>query len=661
MTKQSLIGATIADTYHIEQKLGAGGMGTVYVAQNVRLGKRYALKVLNPEVANTYPGAVDRFKREAVTAGRLGHVGIVQVHDISQTDDGYLYMVMDLLEGQDLESRMVARGLLPWPDVHRIVTQTCDALATAHEAGIVHRDLKPANIFLAQRRGEGERAVLLDFGVAKVLDAQRLLSDYNGDDSTPGRTSTPTLTKPGTIVGTPNYMSPEQASGIAVDHRADIYSMGAVLFHMIAGRPPFDAESLLAVLTMIAIDPVPPIAKVNPDAPWSHDLDLVIAKAMSKKPEDRFQDIREFAASLPSPTGKAAAAVIPVRAPVDGALDTINQPSTLEMYQLPPEPVAPRTVVSQQISIARDRSFPSEPSITVTPITPSTPPPPAEPRRSKLTLIVFLGLLVAGVAAGAVAALASGILGGGGGGDTPSDPRPPTDVPSKEVLFSRGVADVERAMESESWAEAAGLVSNLTKEFPQREASLRTMREQIDIEMAAAALHRNAVAQASTDSTTARQLCAQIHLSSIYRKREPCKRMLEAPVKVESGDAGPPVGDSSTVSTPTKTPSRPHSLSDQAIMRVVGRNRGSAMRCFNRAFEGGYQPVGSVRVAVRITIASSGRVTSAQLLDSRYPTTASFRVCIENAVRGWEFPESVNGASTEIPFTYEAPDPLDEP
>ncbi len=208
MDDSTLLGTTISETYHIEKKLGEGGMGTVFIARNVRLGKRYALKVLNPEVAQTYPAAVDRFKREAVTAGRLGHVGICQVHDISRTKNDILYMVMDLLDGEDLEHRMIETGLLPWEAIYRIVAQTCDALATAHEAGIVHRDLKPANIFLSQRRGEGERAVLLDFGVAKVLDAQRSLQSDEPESTNQQHIMTPTLTKPGTIVGTPNYMSP---------------------------------------------------------------------------------------------------------------------------------------------------------------------------------------------------------------------------------------------------------------------------------------------------------------------------------------------------------------------------------------------------------------------------------------------------------------------
>lgn len=674
MAKKSLIGNTFAETYFVEEELGAGGMGTVYIARNVRLGKRYALKVLNPDVANTYPGAVDRFKREAVTAGRLGHVGIVQVHDISQTDDGLLYMVMDLLEGEDLEGRMIDEGLLTWEFIYKTVTQTCDALATAHEAGIVHRDLKPANIFLSKRKGEGERAVLLDFGVAKVLDAHRQIHPEEGDDETISPPSTPTLTKPGTIVGTPNYMSPEQASGIGVDHRADVYSMGAVLYHMAAGKPPFDADSLLAVLTMIAIDPVP-TSYINADEiARPPGLDEIIAKAMAKKKENRFQDIRDLARALPVPGSAGVAVGVPVSlgtTPASGLSDdTIDQPSTLEMYAIPNEGSPPDTIISQQISIDQvqpsgvvDASATKFDSVHPEPSQPSgsysgsgSVAAAAPPRRGmKSTWMILIGLLLAGVIAGSVAALAPSFINDNGGSNVVTPPPPPPDEPSKEVQYSRGVADVERAMESENWGEAAGLLSNLGKRFPQREASLRSMREQIDVEMASSTLHRNAKTQFTTNPDSARQLCAQIR-SNIYRERPPCKELLKAPVPTPptKGDAGP---DAASGKTPGKVVSaRPRRLSDPVIMRVVRQNRGRAMRCFDRAFEGGYRPIGSVRVSVRLSIAPSGRVTSASLLDSRHPTTASFRVCIENAVRRWEFPEALGSTTTEVPFTYRAPE-----
>jgi serine/threonine-protein kinase len=658
MDEKALLGTTLADTYLIEKKLGAGGMGTVFVAQNIRLGKRYALKVLNPEVAHSYPQAVERFKREAVTAGRLGHVGIVQVHDIAQTDDNILYMVMDLLDGEDLETRMAETGLLPWDAVYRIIYQTCDALATAHDVGIIHRDLKPANIFLSRRRGEGERAVLLDFGVAKVLDAQRALPDMESFDGA-RRGPTPTLTKPGTIVGTPNYMSPEQASGIAVDARADVYSMGAVLFHMATGIPPFNADSLLAVLTMIAIDPVPRIAAVNPRAVRPDGVDEVIARAMSKDPAARFQDVRALAAALPAPHG-ATISLAPA-APA-GPTTLAGRPSDDEATPTSPGTPLPRSKDKVTETMHDGVAAKTRVEVDVTPTL-----PPAEPRRrSRAASLVVVGvLLVVGVVVGAVAALGPGRSGGSSsstdratktaaGGEGAADA-----APTEEALFSRGMAGLQREIEAESWNRAAGTVANLVEQFPDREPILRPMREQVEMELLGAAQHRQAAGQVTTDREEARRLCAQIQVRSVYRARPPCDELLRAPVATADAGAGggPTQADAGagTSKSLAKT-SRPAGRTDRDIDKVYRRNRGAASRCFDRAFDGGFRPSGTITVSVRTTIDSAGQVSSASLLDPRYRSKASFKVCIENQVRGWQFPASSKSDTREFLFSYTAPE-----
>lgn len=641
MDENTLLGTTLAETYLIEKKLGEGGMGTVFVARNVRLGKRYALKILNPEVAQSYPQAVERFKREAVTAGRLGHVGIVQVHDIAQTDDDILYMVMDLLDGEDLETRMAETGLLPWEAVYRIITQTCDALATAHEAGIVHRDLKPANIFLSRRMGEGERAVLLDFGVAKVLDAQRSLPDDETEDGERAM-PTPTLTKPGTIVGTPNYMSPEQASGIAVDHRSDVYSMGAVLYHMATGIAPFNADSLLAVLTMIAIDPVPRIADVAPDARRPPILDEVIGRAMAKSPDERYQDVRAFAEALPSPTG---APLISIPSSPRGedtgdfavGDDHVDGPPTAHETPIPAKPKRDTSTVHD--GVAAKTKMETMPSGAPAPTEPAAAPAPAPKKRSLgLTLIgVFLSI---GIAAGAIAALGPRLFGDNasgtsGGSATTADAG--TKAPTKEARFSQGMSKLQSDIENENWAAAAGRVASLVSDFPGRKTVLHPMREQIEMEMLSAAQHRQAKALYTTNQAKARAICSEIELRSIYRKREPCTELL--------AKAAPET-------TKKKGPSRPARLSDREIDRVYRKNRFGASRCFERAFEGGFRPAGTIRVSVRVSIGSTGRVTSASLLDPRYRSKAAFKVCIENHVRSWKFPASASSTTREFQFSY---------
>lgn len=665
MDETSLIGKTIADTFFIENKIGEGGMGTVFIARHVRLGKRCAIKVLNPEVAQSYPAAVERFEREAKAAGQLGHVGICQVQDVNTTDDGMSYMVMDLLEGEDLETRMVETGLLQWEAVCRIISQTCDALATAHESGIVHRDLKPANIFLSQRKGEGERAVILDFGVAKMLDAQRALTADDDPLAVPG--PTPTLTKPGTIVGTPNYMSPEQASGIAVDHRADIYSMGAVLFHMGCGEPPFNAESLLAVLTMIAIDPVPSISDINPNANRPKGVDDVIRRAMAKDPADRFSDVRELANALPLPDG-AVGLGLPI---------AVNRSGVTAEHGAVATPIPDRPQQSGNISHTQQRTAAARPDPRSTgkdtlrissgpkasgeaAPAPSTPSPPISLVRSKpkrLSWAIIAILLAVGIVGGAIAALGP-LLTGNSTTTTPDEPQPTE--PSKADIFDRGLADVGKAMGSERWTAAAGLIGNLKRQFPERENVLGQMSSQIEMEMEAAVLHRSAKAQVKTSADESLRLCAQIHRNSVYWRRAPCDELIDQQASAKTVDAGPDArpNQGSAVGPRPKTGPKtgPRPTNDSEIEREIDtiyrRNRGLARRCFDNAFSGGFRPMGTIRVSVRASIGATGSVTSAQLLDPRYRSKAGLKVCLENLVRSWQFPGSSKSRTREFQFTY---------
>ncbi|MBX7197710.1 MAG: serine/threonine protein kinase, partial [Sandaracinaceae bacterium] len=269
---EQLVGQTLKQTWFVEGLLAAGGMGCVYTARHVRTGKRYAVKTLLPDERISME-SLHRFEREARTASSLGHVGIVQVHDFDLDGDPR-FLVMDLLEGETLEQRLARAGRLAWPDVKRIALEVADALAAAHHAGVLHRDLKPSNVFLARKEGLGERAVLLDFGLTKPIREGASVW----------------VTRTGAIVGTAHYMSPEQARGErSLDQRADVYGLGALIYEMIAGIPPFLGATPFAVLTSLLTEaPVPPSHLMQGVPPA---VDALVLRALAKAPSDRPQDV----------------------------------------------------------------------------------------------------------------------------------------------------------------------------------------------------------------------------------------------------------------------------------------------------------------------------------------------------------------------------------
>ncbi|MFE9575464.1 protein kinase [Nocardia sp. NPDC006044] len=257
--------------YLIEGVLGRGGMGTVYSAQHPRLPRRVALKLLNREVSAD-PELRRRFEQEANVVARLDHPGIVGIHDRG-TQDGHLWIAMQYIHGTDA-SRLNPRDV-PVDRALRIVTETGAALDHAHSRGVLHRDIKPANILLSSPdTGRAERAVLTDFGIARLLD------------------SNTQLTASGTFNATLAYASPEQLSGERVDHRSDQYSLACTLFTLLAGHPPFAATNPGQVVAGHISKPVPRLSSVRSDAPPA--LDEVIARAMAKRPDERFGSCREF-------------------------------------------------------------------------------------------------------------------------------------------------------------------------------------------------------------------------------------------------------------------------------------------------------------------------------------------------------------------------------
>ena len=278
---QALVGAVLNGTYQIERHIGSGGMGAVYAAKHLRTGRHYAVKTLLPD-AQFSPDAIRRFEREATAASALGHPGIVAVHDFHSTEGGLFYLVMDLLEGETLDQRLERSGSLPWPEARRVALEAGEALAAAHEKGLLHRDLKPANLFLARIPGEPrERVVLLDFGLAKPIDSAAVSK----------------LTSTGAAVGTPLYMAPEQARGEPVDVRCDVYGLGAVLYEMLTGAPPFFDRTLAAVYARLLTESAPSAvrAAAHPVPPVVDDL---LACALAKTPAERFETVRAFLGAL---------------------------------------------------------------------------------------------------------------------------------------------------------------------------------------------------------------------------------------------------------------------------------------------------------------------------------------------------------------------------
>jgi len=283
MPGDPLIGKTLNEKYCIEARLGIGGMGTVYRARHVLIDRLVAIKILNQRFVED-DSARARFQREAKAAGRLQHLNAVSVTDFGETPEGYVYIVMELLEGRTLREIVAKEAPLEIARAVSIMLQTSAAVAAAHEAGVIHRDLKPANIFVTQRSDVPAVVKVLDFGIAKVA-AETL------DDDDPKN-----LTQVGVMIGTPRYMSPEQCSGLTLTPSADVYSLGVIFYEMLTGSVPFSGSSPLAIALKHASDYPRPPREIVASIPV--DLEWLVLRTLEKRPEDRPANASEFRTEL---------------------------------------------------------------------------------------------------------------------------------------------------------------------------------------------------------------------------------------------------------------------------------------------------------------------------------------------------------------------------
>jgi len=323
-----LLGQTLAEKYLIEQLIKRGGMGSVYRGKHVMMDKTVAVKVLRPSLAGD-DVVVARFSREAKAASRISHPHAVSVTDFGEAENGVVFLVMEYLEGRTLKDLIRSEGAMTLDRAVEIVRQVSGALDAAHQQGVIHRDLKSENIMLTQTNG-GDWAKVLDFGIAKIQQPEGARDND--------------ITAANLVIGTPQYMSPEQCSQAGpIDARSDVYSLGVIVFEMLAGRVPFTGESPTVIMMKQVGDEATSILDLRPDLPAS--IDNLIKKALAKKPSERFQTAGALSEALVQAADEAGAAASAKVAPVP---DTVSiTPIGLAAGDLDEETVIrPREVIA---------------------------------------------------------------------------------------------------------------------------------------------------------------------------------------------------------------------------------------------------------------------------------------------------------------------------
>ena len=317
-----LVGQVLADRYHIMKKLGEGGMGQVYLAEHVKMGRRSAIKVMNPSMVHD-PEAVARFNREAANASRISDSHVCAIYDFGETADGLIYLAMEFVEGEPLTELLTREGALPVARAADICIQVAAALQAAHDLGIVHRDLKPDNIMLTRSRDGADAVKVVDFGLAKAVGGE------GGGQK---------VTRTGLVVGTPEFLSPEQLSGDKLDGRSDVYSLGLVLFNMLTGTLPFPADSVQEAMIKRLTDEPAELIEVRPDLHFPPGLQQTLDTALARSPVDRYQSAAKFAhdlASIVGPSRGDAGAALPSTLADDDKTEPIEPVRTRKRSRVP--------------------------------------------------------------------------------------------------------------------------------------------------------------------------------------------------------------------------------------------------------------------------------------------------------------------------------------
>jgi serine/threonine protein kinase len=301
-----LVGQVVADRYHVMQKLGEGGMGRVYLAEHVKMGRRSAIKVMNPSMVHD-PDAIARFNREASNASRISHPNVCAIYDFGETSDGLIFLAMEFIDGEPLTDLLERQGALPLPRATNIFLQTADALQAAHDLGIVHRDLKPDNIMLTKGRGSADTVKVVDFGIAKAVGG-----DASGQK----------VTKTGLVMGTPEFMSPEQLSGDTVDGRSDLYSLALVFFRMLSGKLPFEATTVQEAMIKRLTEEPAKLTEARPDLSFPPGLQPAFDTALARTPAERYQTVAKFAGDVAAVTGRPVTRSVPATEAKTELIDT---------------------------------------------------------------------------------------------------------------------------------------------------------------------------------------------------------------------------------------------------------------------------------------------------------------------------------------------------
>lgn len=301
-----LLGLVVEGRYRIESVIGQGSAGTVYKAIQELIGREVAIKVLHDYLVSDEE-FIKRFRQEAKASSRLSHPNIITIYDFGVLPKtGRPYIAMDLLRGTPLSEMIADRGFLPMAEGIPILAQVCAALGEAHRQGVVHRDVKPENMVLVERSGQKMFPIVVDFGIARLVQEESDVAK---------------ITRTGTVCGSPTYMSPEQCTSSKVDHRSDIYSVGIVIYETLTGTVPFMSDELAKVMAMHLTDQPPPINKVRPDLQFPEMLERVVARCLSKNPDDRYQDMDDLASAIteaakqPAPNNLAVSQPLPVLQP----------------------------------------------------------------------------------------------------------------------------------------------------------------------------------------------------------------------------------------------------------------------------------------------------------------------------------------------------------